>query len=143
MKHGWEAVKPIASVIAVVLACAGYGTAGAAPADQVRQVVVRYDRAFAGGHYKRACSLLTPTARRNIASFGPGGCARQLLRGTGFTRAQAHAFANAGVSAAEFHGNLANVTIVPPGQPANGATLHREKGHWLIALPPAVIAAGG
>lgn len=118
------------------------GVAGAAPSDQVRQTLVRYDRAFAAGDYRTACSLLTPTARRNIESFGPGGCRRQLLRGTGFSRADARAFAHAGVSAVEFHGNLANVTIVPAGLPANGATLHREKGHWLIALPPAAITAG-
>jgi len=123
-----------------MLTVGGANAIAAGPQDgRVRSVVVRYDRAFAGGHYRLACSLLTPTARRNIASFGPGGCRRQLLRGTGFTRGQARAFANAGVSAVEFHGNLANVTIQVPGQPANGATLHLEKGRWLIAFPPATI----
>jgi hypothetical protein len=109
---------------------------------QVHSVVVRYDRAFADGRYRAACALLSPTARRDVASFGPGGCPRQLLHALGFTRAQARGFAAAGVSAADVRGDFANVTIAIPGQPTNGATLHREKGRWLIAWPPAAISAG-
>jgi hypothetical protein len=135
--------RAAAAFVGVLVSAAFGAFAAAASGDQVRQTVVRYDSAFAAGDYAKACSLLTPTARRNIASFGPGGCRRQLLRGTGFSRAEARQFAHAGVSTPEFHGNLANVTIVPAGgQPANGATLHREKGRWLIALPPAAITPG-
>lgn len=131
--------------VGVAVGCATFCAPAPAQtaADRVHQVVVRYDRAFAAGHYRVACSLLTPTARRNVASFGPGGCQRQLLRATGFDRASARAFANAGVDTPNVRGNVADVIITPSGLPTNGTRLHRLKGRWLIALPPSTITGTG
>jgi hypothetical protein len=138
------AVTALVAGVAVALGFAVFSAPAPAQSAQaqIHSVVVRYDRAFADGRYRVACALLSPTARRDAASFGPGGCPRQLLHALGFTRAQARGFAAAGVSAADVRGDFANVTIVIGGQPTNGATLHREKGHWLIAWPPAAISAG-
>jgi hypothetical protein len=138
------AVTALVAGVAVALGFAVFSAPAPAQSAQaqIHSVVVRYDRAFADGRYRAACALLSPTARRDVESFGPGGCSRQLLHALGFTRAQARGFAAAGVSAADVRGDFANVTIAIPGQPTNGATLHREKGRWLIAWPPAAISAG-
>ena len=134
----------LATAVAVALGFAVFGASalGQSAQAQIQSVVVHYDRAFADGRYRAACALLSPTARRDVESFGPGGCRRQLLHAMGFTRAQAREFATAGVSPADVRGDFANVTIVVGGLPTNGATLHREKGRWLIAWPPAAINAG-
>ena len=139
-----RALRPFAMGVAAL----GFGslcTAALAqsPADRVHQVVVRYDSAFAAGNYRVACSLLTGTAKHDVSAFGPGGCRHRLLGASGFTRQQARAFASADVSSADVRGNFANVVIVVPGLPTNAATLHREHGRWLIALPPAAITPGG
>src|SRR5947209_2167936 len=139
------AVTALAAGVSVTLGGGPFCAAASAQSAEARihSVVVRYDRAFGAGRYRDACALLTPTARRAAASFGPGGCRRRLLRASGFTRAEATAFTRAGVTAADVLGNFALATISIPGQPTNGATLHREKGHWLIALPPSAISGSG
>jgi hypothetical protein len=144
MELRWGAVTALAAATAIAAGFAVFSAAAPAQSDQaqIHSVVVRYDRAFADGRYRAACALLSPTARRDAASFGPGGCPRQLLHAMGYTRAEARGFAAAGVSPADVRGDFANVTIVAGGQPTNGATLHREKGRWLIAWPPAAIRAG-
>ena len=139
-----RAVAALVAGVVSALSFAVFSAAATAQSDQaqIHSVVVRYDRAFADGRYRAACALLSPTARRDVESFGPGGCRRQLLHAMGFTRAQARGFAAAGVSPADVRGDFANLTIAIPGQPTNGATLHREKGRWRIAWPPAAISAG-
>jgi hypothetical protein len=124
-----------ATVAALAVAIAGCGGADpprATPADGVRAAVRAYLGALATRDWQRACRLMTPAARRDLADAAGAPCARALAAG-GAEAADELASARRQVAGADVRIRGAAASVGPLGGAQAQLRLRRVGGRWLVA----------
>jgi len=117
------------------MALTGCGAADrpkAAPADGVRAVVRAYLGALAARDWPRACRLMTPAARRDLAEAAGAPCAR-ALSASGAEAADELASARREVAGADVRIRGATATVGPLGTAQRPLRLRRDGARWLVA----------
>jgi hypothetical protein len=121
--------------LAVALALAGCGGGDrprATPADGVRAAVRAYLGALAAHDWPRACRLMTPAARRELADAAGAPCAR-ALEAAGAEAADELASARREVAGANVRISGAAASIGPLGTAQQALRLRRVGARWLVA----------
>jgi hypothetical protein len=127
------AVLALAGAVAVA-ACGGGGDdrpERAAPEDGVRAAVRTYLGALAARDWLRACELMTPSARRDVADASGRTCARALASGAALGGAELES-ARREVAGADVSIRGGTATLGPIGGAQQALRLRRADGRWLV-----------
>jgi hypothetical protein len=119
----------VAAAVVAIAGCGGSDRPKATPADGVRSAVRAYIGALSAQDWSRACGLMTPTARRDLADAAGASCARALADGAApeeLASAQREV-AGAGV---RIRGTAA--TLGPLGTAQQAVRLRKVGGRWLV-----------
>ena len=114
-----------------IAGCGGAHRAPATPADGVRAAVRAYLTALARHDFPRACRLMTPAARRDLADAAGAPCARALAAGG--AAAEELASAQREVAGADVRIRGAAASVGPLGAAQRDLRLRRVGGRWLVA----------
>jgi hypothetical protein len=112
--------------------CGGSDRPKATPADGVRAAVRAYLGALAAHDWARACRLMTPGARSELADTADVPCARALAAG-GAEAGDELASARREVAGADVRISGAAASLGPLGPAQQALRLRRVGGRWLVA----------
>lgn len=122
-----------AVALAVALAgCGGRDRPRPAPEDGVRAAVRGYLGALAAHDWSRACRLMTPGARRDVADAAGTSCPRALATG-GADAAAELASAQREVAGADVRISGPRASVGPLGTAQQDLRLQRVGARWLVA----------
>jgi hypothetical protein len=126
------AAATLAAALALAPAgCGGGGRARTTPADGVRAAVRTYLGALVRQDWARACGLMTPAARRDVADAAGAPCPRALAAGA--QAAEELASAQREVAGADVRIRGAAASLGPIGPAQQALRLRRVGGRWLVA----------
>jgi hypothetical protein len=128
-----RAVAAGCAALALALsACGGGGTPDrTAPTDRVRAAADAYLGALAAHAWSRACRLMTPGARRDLADAAGSPCPRALAAGASSAEEVASARREVPGAVVRIRGRAASIGPFGPSQQA--LRLQRVGGGWLVA----------
>jgi hypothetical protein len=127
---GRRAPATILAALAVA-GCGGSGTPTPTPEDGVRTAARAYLGALAARDWTRACRLMTPVARRDLADAAGMPCPRALAAG-GADAAEELASARREIAGADVDIRGAAASIGPLGTAQQALRLQRVGGRWLV-----------
>jgi hypothetical protein len=125
----------VAALVLAAVALAGCGGGDrprATPADGVRAAANAYLGALATRDWDRACGLMTPAARRDLADAAGAACPRALAAG-GAEAAEELASARREIPGADVRVHGTAAAIGPLGTAQQPLRLQRVGGRWLVA----------
>jgi hypothetical protein len=124
--------------VAVLCAALAVGACGGGgppepptPAERVRAATDAYLRALAARDWQRACRLMTPGARRDLADAAGAPCARALAGGASPPEEVESARRAVAGAVVRVRGTTASIGPFGPAQLA--LRLRRVGGRWLVA----------
>jgi len=97
----------------------------------VRGAIAAYLSALAARDWDRACRLMTPGARRDLADAAQAPCPRALAAGTASAEELESARRAVPGAVVRVRGSAASIGPFGPSQQA--LRLRRVDGHWLVA----------
>lgn len=122
-------------MLCAALAAGACGGGGApeppSPAGRVRAATDAYLRALAARDWERACRLMTPAARRDIAAAAGAPCPQALSAGA--SPSEEVESARRAVAGAVVRVRGAAASIGPFGPSQQALRLRRVGGRWLVA----------
>jgi hypothetical protein len=127
---GRRAPATILAVLAVA-GCGGSGRSTPTPEDGVRAAARAYLGALAQRDWGRACALMTPAARRDLAAAAGEPCPRALAAG-GADAGEELASAGREIAGADVEIRGAAASIGPLGTAQQPLRLQRLGGRWLV-----------
>jgi hypothetical protein len=131
--RGTRRRAPAAAALAALVALAGCGGGArqATPEDGVRAAARTYLGALAERDWARACRLMTPAARRDLADDAGAPCPRALAAG-GADAAEELGSAQRDVPGAAVRISGATASVGPLGSARQDLRLRRVAGRWLV-----------
>jgi hypothetical protein len=127
--------RTTAATVALAVAIAGCGGGHSqrpTPEEGVRAAVRAYLGALAAHDWSRACGLMTPAARRDVADAAGTSCSRALAAG-GAEAAGELASAQREVAGADVRIRGTRASVGPLGTAQKDLRLQRVGGRWLVA----------
>jgi hypothetical protein len=128
--------RTTAATVALAVVLAGCGGGGdrprPSPEGGVRAAVRAYLGALEAHEWSRACRLMTPAARRDVADAAGTSCPRALAAG-GAEAADELASAQREVAGADVRLSGARASVGPLGTAQQDLRLQRVGGRWLVA----------
>lgn len=121
------------AALALALSACGGGSAPdrTTPAERVRAAAGAYLGALAAHDWSRACRLMTPAARRDMADAVGAPCPRALAAGAASAEELASARREVPGAVVRVRGSAAS--IGPFGAAQQPLRLERSGGRWLVA----------
>jgi hypothetical protein len=121
-----------AALALALSACGGGSTPDrTTPAERVRAAAAAYLGALAAHEWSRACGLMTPGARRDLADAAGAPCPRALAAGASSAEELAGARREVPGAVVRIRGPAASIGPFGPSQQA--LRLRQVGGRWLVA----------